>query len=123
MIRQPPRSTRTDTLFPYTTLFRSDPDQAVALTVGDDGMRLGPERLGAPHPPRPFEGERAGELSKRQDVGRKRTARGTREGAGAARLAGHMRRPGETLPQPLLARNRQDHPVPRRPDRKSTRLN
>src|SRR3546814_10528556 len=29
MIRRPPRSTRTDTLFPYTTLFRSDryPDQ------------------------------------------------------------------------------------------------
>src|SRR3546814_15186039 len=24
MIRRPPRSTRTDTLFPYTTLFRSD---------------------------------------------------------------------------------------------------
>src|SRR3546814_11216275 len=24
MIRQPPRSTRTDTLFPYTTLFRSN---------------------------------------------------------------------------------------------------
>src|SRR3546814_6398096 len=29
MIRRPPRSTRTDTLFPYTTLFRS------ALTVFD----------------------------------------------------------------------------------------
>src|SRR3546814_20324519 len=29
MIRRPPRSTRTDTLFPYTTLFRS----AVALAV------------------------------------------------------------------------------------------
>src|SRR3546814_16557625 len=29
MIRRPPRSTRTDTLFPYTTLFRSDdPDAA-----------------------------------------------------------------------------------------------
>src|SRR3546814_481916 len=27
MIRRPPRSTRTDTLFPYTTLFRSDLDQ------------------------------------------------------------------------------------------------
>src|SRR3546814_14914030 len=30
MIRRPPRSTRTDTLFPYTTLFRSshaEPDQ------------------------------------------------------------------------------------------------
>src|SRR3546814_3460328 len=26
MIRRPPRSTRTDTLFPYTTLFRSTPD-------------------------------------------------------------------------------------------------
>src|SRR3546814_2009509 len=25
MIRRPPRSTRTDTLFPYTTLFRSRP--------------------------------------------------------------------------------------------------
>src|SRR3546814_12211365 len=28
MIRRPPRSTRTDTLFPYTTLFRSTPFQA-----------------------------------------------------------------------------------------------
>src|SRR3546814_20232067 len=27
MIRRPPRSTRTDTLFPYTTLFRSDYEQ------------------------------------------------------------------------------------------------
>src|SRR3546814_10411758 len=27
MIRRPPRSTRTDTLFPYTTLFRSHPAQ------------------------------------------------------------------------------------------------
>src|SRR3546814_8800849 len=28
MIRRPPRSTRTDTLFPYTTLFRSGNEQA-----------------------------------------------------------------------------------------------
>src|SRR3546814_1531510 len=36
MIRRPPRSTRTDTLFPYTTLFRS-----IALTtaVVGDAMR------------------------------------------------------------------------------------
>src|SRR3546814_8301126 len=27
MIRRPPRSTRTDTLFPYTTLFRSSPNR------------------------------------------------------------------------------------------------
>src|SRR3546814_10266226 len=34
MRRRPPRSTRTDTLFPYTTLFRSGPD-------GGDGGRGG----------------------------------------------------------------------------------
>src|SRR3546814_8070621 len=36
MIRRPPRSTRTDTLFPYTTLFRSDFQQ-----VGISVERLG----------------------------------------------------------------------------------
>src|SRR3546814_14843622 len=30
MIRRPPRSTRTDTLFPYTTLFRSILDRLLA---------------------------------------------------------------------------------------------
>src|SRR3546814_15005461 len=39
MIRRPPRSTRTDTLFPYTTLFRSMPS---SLQCGADG---GPRRL------------------------------------------------------------------------------
>src|SRR3546814_6881397 len=34
MIRRPPRSTRTDTLFPYTTLFRSDGSVAGAPTAG-----------------------------------------------------------------------------------------
>src|SRR3546814_10815577 len=31
MIRRPPRSTRTDTLFPYTTLFRSNRGAAAVL--------------------------------------------------------------------------------------------
>src|SRR3546814_15031392 len=31
MIRRPPRSTRTDTLFPYTTLFRSGDDHQCAV--------------------------------------------------------------------------------------------
>src|SRR3546814_18228016 len=35
MIRRPPRSTRTDTLFPYTTLFRSDFPR-IALEAGAD---------------------------------------------------------------------------------------
>src|SRR3546814_769134 len=30
MIRRPPRSTRTDTLFPYTTLFRAPPARSPA---------------------------------------------------------------------------------------------
>src|SRR3546814_2523955 len=35
MIRRPPRSTRTDTLFPYTTLFRSFADGAAARGTGE----------------------------------------------------------------------------------------
>src|SRR3546814_2347942 len=35
MIRRPPRSTRTDTLFPYTTLFRS-PRVTMAVHTGAD---------------------------------------------------------------------------------------
>src|SRR3546814_9291970 len=33
MIRRPPRSTRTDTLFPYTTLFRSDRIRLAPVTL------------------------------------------------------------------------------------------
>src|SRR3546814_12012641 len=35
MIRRPPRSTRTDTLFPYTTLFRSFPAFGAGIAAGD----------------------------------------------------------------------------------------
>src|SRR3546814_7799474 len=38
MIRRPPRSTRTDTLFPYTTLFRSGWRMGVAAQAGADVM-------------------------------------------------------------------------------------
>src|SRR3546814_12403436 len=39
MIRRPPRSTRTDTLFPYTTLFRSGGCRACRVPIrrGGDG--------------------------------------------------------------------------------------
>src|SRR3546814_2019942 len=38
MIRRPPRSTRTDTLFPYTTLFRSDDNPAAhIMAISPDG--------------------------------------------------------------------------------------
>src|SRR3546814_16826175 len=47
MIRRPPRSTRTDTLFPYTTLFRSPrllfyssgTDRGILVIVGDENDR------------------------------------------------------------------------------------
>src|SRR3546814_8441851 len=36
MIRLPPRSTRTDTLFPYTTLFRSDAEARLIMGILND---------------------------------------------------------------------------------------
>src|SRR3546814_18429280 len=66
MIRRPPRSTRTDTLFPYTTLFRSDeaeagrgeehpqqelPDRPATRDAGDE--HADERRPG--HPPAPEE--------------------------------------------------------------------
>src|SRR3546814_17941896 len=44
MIRRPPRSTRTDTLFPYTTLFRSTPVQRELLDSAMRGVEDGPAR-------------------------------------------------------------------------------
>src|SRR3546814_2012800 len=38
MLRRPPRATRTDTLFPYTTLFRSD--QRFLVALHDAGRQL-----------------------------------------------------------------------------------
>src|SRR3546814_16646692 len=46
MLQRPPRSTRTDTLFPYTTLFRSivalahECDREQAWSAGQDSSRL-----------------------------------------------------------------------------------
>src|SRR3546814_7401795 len=54
MIRRPPRSTRTDTLFPYTTLFRSIQISTVAIqnvqppeqvqAAFDDAVKTGQDR-------------------------------------------------------------------------------
>src|SRR3546814_13009376 len=44
MIRRPPRSTRTDTLFPYTTLFRSVPHGLPAIVWGHRRPVLSPRR-------------------------------------------------------------------------------
>src|SRR3546814_20852236 len=53
MIRRPPRSTRTDTLFPYTTLFRSEarnrcPGRGIGeVADGKEGLRVVHEVPGA----------------------------------------------------------------------------
>src|SRR3546814_3310401 len=48
MIRRPPRSTRTDTLFPYTTLFRSGrtEDRRALLAVADRAQPRAVDALG-----------------------------------------------------------------------------
>src|SRR3546814_20457480 len=59
MIRRPPRSTRTDTLFPYTTLFRSTRASAVVRTRQGGGRcarrratRARRDRIRVRHPAR-----------------------------------------------------------------------
>src|SRR3546814_3483497 len=46
MIRRPPRSTRTDTLFPYTTLFRSFQRRLETFGVAVPGFAVGEGELG-----------------------------------------------------------------------------
>src|SRR3546814_5263701 len=64
MIRRPPRSTRTDTLFPYTTLFRSQAadhhDAQVAAAAQDGGVEGGRLPRRQPLPPHPFRSVGAG---------------------------------------------------------------
>src|SRR3546814_7159227 len=65
MIRRPPRSTRTDTLFPYTTLFRSE---AGGLRTGEAAAGIPPLRFHEPVGRRPVcsagrrEGERGSQV-------------------------------------------------------------
>src|SRR3546814_9831012 len=52
MIRRPPRSTRTDTLFPYTTLFRSH-RRGTLEPAGGPAAKIGAARLRRAVPERP----------------------------------------------------------------------
>src|SRR3546814_15540510 len=106
MIRRPPRSTRTDTLFPYTTLFRSHLPLLFGglpreIRGGSAGLYrgapacAGPRHAGRdlhlPHAPR----DRAGCAGQLPDL---------RHGAGADHSRGRVRaEPGAgRLPPPLL---------------------
>src|SRR3546814_6720825 len=86
MIRRPPRSTRTDTLFPYTTLFRS-PHRRPADRLPD-------------HPRREA-------VARQQDpVHESREARGFRDKETEQRIARQApRRPGPAHEDPRLRQN------------------
>src|SRR3546814_11068685 len=53
MLRRPPRSTRTDTLFPYPTLFRSIIGREAVSAVPDPALLLGLAARIDVDPPRP----------------------------------------------------------------------
>src|SRR3546814_7567230 len=57
MIRRPPRSTRTDTLFPYTTLFRSS---GLVARAGGRWSRIGRKRARHQRGRRSVEPDRSG---------------------------------------------------------------
>src|SRR3546814_14897327 len=69
MIRRPPRSTRTDTLFPYTTLFRSD-----AQVDGGGGILV--ERPALPLRNGGRSGEQRGRGKQAQRLAARETAHG-----------------------------------------------
>src|SRR3546814_17763851 len=96
MIRRPPRSTRTDTLFPYTTLFRSE--EGAAAAIGLQGAA---------------DQQRLARLQRDLVIGEQRRERRVRRGRGEA--GGHLRLVG-ALPHQRAVGARAE-------DRKSTRLN
>src|SRR3546814_12016705 len=59
MIRLPPRSTRTDTLFPYTTLFRSNHDERQVCCADGHRALVRPFPQGSTCPVRPSESQRS----------------------------------------------------------------
>src|SRR3546814_8012754 len=121
MIRRPPRSTRTDTLFPYTTLFRS---RIVGANHGGLGVDMDdalPPRCGmAPA----FSGDRAGPAADEQnEVGLVEYCAGF---VRAAVRSDHAESQRMAVEDRALAADRGGddgaEPIGQR-DRKSTRLN
>src|SRR3546814_2561316 len=111
MIRRPPRSTRTDTLFPYTTLFRS-------VQTWKKVIRVISHELNNSLAPIASLAHSGAELLRRGQHERLPTALATIEER-ARHLEGFIRDYARfaKLPSPRL------QPVEWRQDRKSTRLN
>src|SRR3546814_18236059 len=91
MIRRPPRSTRTDTLFPYTTLFRSL--DAGGRRHGDRHGRRRRPHAGRGQPPR----SASGRLRLLTEAGRQVVPGPPRGGPGRLPRPGDGRRQGPVL--------------------------
>src|SRR3546814_8499298 len=91
MIRRPPRSTRTDTLFPYTTLFRSilmsanDLRSANKLRIGQ-GLKIPPKTESRPGPITVAVGESKPQQTMQQRLEEARKGQSAND---AARTKGH----------------------------------
>src|SRR3546814_13454634 len=68
MIRRPPRSTRTDTLFPYTTLFRSQRHPTEERQHFVATRTRGEEGIHSERGKRVFEPERPGQAGHRESI-------------------------------------------------------
>src|SRR3546814_3177034 len=93
MIRRPPRSTRTDTLFPYTTLFRSYRVREEAHQQAGGGSR--PLHLARHHgvadPPRRARHDRRRQAVHRRSVPAEEDRRGARSEEHTSELQSLMR--------------------------------
>src|SRR3546814_9208127 len=69
MIRRPPRSTRTDTRFPYTTLFRSSQLKNIPVTLAERNHPF-PSRTRKLSSPAPkiLGGQLPGKIGRRRDI-------------------------------------------------------
>src|SRR3546814_14499096 len=102
MIRRPPESTRTDTLFPYTTLFRSRRAQLVAGGIAQIGE---------------IDGASFGRMADARRVFRGRPAAGDPGGVPGIDRIGRRREESQSMPVAAGGGFAVDR------DRKSTRLN
>src|SRR3546814_9541808 len=68
MIRRPPRSTRTDTLFPYTTLFRSPRTARSSASAGRERRWRSAPRTAPPGPSPPAAGRSEEHTSELQSL-------------------------------------------------------
>src|SRR3546814_12700228 len=104
MIRRPPSSTRTDTLFPYTTLFRSNRDRRVHAAhfdaqVGGSGFDQGGDALGESEMHGRFRlSIDTGMKMEKMDVDRRRRFSGAGIGARDAVMRGRPDRHAAALP-------------------------